>query len=83
MLDELESIDLLTVRQEPARRVLLIDNTEEEAGAQLKAHLERLAVRLDYQHLPDREIWLAEPSKQVMPRQSLQAVVSWMSQVQV
>jgi exosortase A-associated hydrolase 2 len=79
LLADIEKVDLLNVGRKPAISVLLIDNAEEATEVRLKTHLESLTVRTDYQHLPDLQIWLAEPYKALLPHESLKAIVSWLS----
>jgi len=79
---DLEALDLLEVTSRPAQRVLLLDNSEAEEQLDLKLHLERIGVAVDYQRHLDPGIWLAEPFKMLLPHQSVGAIVAWLSEVE-
>jgi len=79
MLEEIGEIDLLAARDRPARRVLLIDNTETRDEERLYEHLASLTERCDYVHVPEPRFWEAEPYEAVMPVESIRSLSSWIS----
>lgn len=74
---ELERIDLLAIAQKPAKNVLLIQTTE-VAGEDLKSHLQKTEARFEFQRLEAPQIWLPTADGSLLvPSQVLQALVSW------
>jgi alpha/beta superfamily hydrolase len=80
LLTDLQKIDLLSIRQRPANRILVIASSEESTQGRLIGHLKGLNGNVDYQHVPSPEIWI-EKNKAVVPNEILKAVVSWISRV--
>jgi exosortase A-associated hydrolase 2 len=82
-LAEIEQLDLTEVGRKPARHILFIDSAAETSESRLGEHLESLGVKLETKHLPlGPGFWLAEPYKAVVPHESIQALVGWMTQEQ-
>ena len=82
MVSDLKRIDLLKVERKPARRVLLINNAENPDATDLSRHLADLGVEVEYKQVSDPRIWLAEPYKAVVPHQSIEALIDWISRDQ-
>lgn len=78
---ELESVDLMTIHQQPAHHILIIDSQADPRTTRLHEHLQRLGAAVQYQHLPGPPIWGQEPYKALVPQQVLQAVGAWMAEV--
>lgn len=78
MLTDLQKIDLLSIRQKPANRILAIASSEEASQGRLRGHLKSLNANVDYQYIPSPEIWI-EQNKTVVANRILQSAVSWIS----
>jgi len=75
----LAGVALASLSRAPARRVLVIESTATPAAGAFLDHLRTLGPRVEHQHLPDHEIWLAAPDKAVVPGQILQSIVTWIA----
>ncbi len=88
MVEDLAGLDLImALTGPPAEHALLITNAEapndnSPAHLELRKRLQTLAVRVEDQHCPDPEVWLAEPYKMFMPRQSINLILSWFASQQ-
>jgi len=80
MLADLQQINLLSIRQKPANRILVIASSEEASQGRLRAHLKSLNANVDYQNVPSPEIWI-EKNKTIVPNEILKAVVTWICPV--
>ena len=83
--EEIEGIDLLALRQAPARQIYVLDSTGETALAALVTRLQGLGSAVQYTSLPDPQLWewVEDVNKVVVPPRLLQAVVSWIAEVYV
>ena len=79
MLMDLESLNLHSIRGNPADDILLIESVEARTGS-LREHLKAIAPGMDYQHIPGPEIWKEEATA-LVPGHIVRAVVSWISGV--
>jgi alpha-beta hydrolase superfamily lysophospholipase len=82
---EIAGIDLLALRQQPARRICVLESAGEATLAPLRARLEELGSSVQYTCLPDPQLWewVEDVNKVVVPPRLLQAVVSWIAEVYV
>jgi len=82
LVEDLNTMNLLTLDRAPAPRVLLIESPASARLEPLARHLESLSSRVEYRHVPDHEIWLAAPDTGVVPGLVLQAIVSWVARTE-
>lgn len=80
MLRDLERLDMMSAPPPRARAVLLVDNTDDRDQEPLARHLEQQGVRISYAHRPDSAIWLAEPYQQIIPTETIGAIMAWLSE---
>ena len=80
MLKDLENLDLLSIRQQPAHDILVIESVEKARTGSIVKHLVTVAPGTDYQRIPGPEIW-TDVATALVPGQTVQAVVSWVSGV--
>jgi acyl carrier protein len=87
LLTDIENIDLLAVNEKPAKKILFIESYEETKEKTLIEYLKGLDINVEYQHLPDSELWnrsdrflIEDVSRVQMPYQILNASVSWLSE---
>jgi exosortase A-associated hydrolase 2 len=79
--EAIEGIDLLALRSGPARGVLVISSDEGPAAASLRDHLQPLASRADYEHLPGSRVWVKQDLDQsVVPPRALQFITDWLAE---
>jgi pimeloyl-ACP methyl ester carboxylesterase len=79
---ELATIDLLASNESPARRVLLLESTAGSGRAALAAHLQQRVPSFQYQQIPAQEdLWTMDFELAIPPRQILNAIVAWISEV--
>lgn len=84
MLADLEKIDILAILRKPATNTLVIESDREGGRRGLREHLESTDTHVEYQQLPGPRIWLPDREGGLLvPHQVLQAVVAWISRVQV
>ena len=79
MLRAIAELDLGSLTDLQKSRVLLLANAD---GADVQHLRRQLAetTRLDYELVPEPQLWTADPYDMVVPQQSIQAVVDWMSE---
>jgi exosortase A-associated hydrolase 2 len=78
MRRDVEELDVRTVEIAPVREVLIVDNSE--AGREFAAfadHLRASGARVAARHCPDKQIWLAEPYRLVMPHETIKVISEW------
>jgi len=80
LLTDLENLDLMTIQQQTASRILLIETGIQTAAEHFRAHL-CAAAQVEYQYIPTPPMWVESVEKILVPRQVLQAVVAWLSEV--
>ena len=80
MLADLQHIDLLSIRQKPANRMLVIASGQEVGQTGLEEHLKSLNVNVEHQCVRSPEIWI-EKNKTIVPNEILKAVVTWICRV--
>jgi alpha/beta superfamily hydrolase len=79
---ELATIDLLAIEKEPARQVLLLESTAGRDREALANHLKQRVPGFQYQHIPAQEdLWTMDFELAIPPRQILNAIVRWISEV--
>jgi pimeloyl-ACP methyl ester carboxylesterase len=78
MREDLEGIDLLSIRRGPATHALVVDSSEGLGQAPLRDLLQGLGVRVDYRRLAGPKIWIKE-NKTIVPHQALGCVAAWIS----
>jgi pimeloyl-ACP methyl ester carboxylesterase len=83
LIQDLESIDLLAIRERPANNILVIESNEEVAQEQLARHLRHLGAHVDYQQHPSPQIWVwtEDVIRILVPHPILEATVSWISEM--
>jgi pimeloyl-ACP methyl ester carboxylesterase/acyl carrier protein len=81
MLADFEKLDCLTIRQRPAKRALIVEGQEEGMAESLEAHLHSSDTQVTYRYVPSFKIWTENPDKGLVPHQTLQVIVSWISKV--
>lgn len=82
MVEELDKVDLLSLRQSPGRKMYLVE-CEETAGCQeLAAHLRGSGCTVSYDHVASPKVWTkneGDMEKGLVPSEILEAVLSWIS----
>jgi len=79
MFTDIHNVDLYSVRNKPANRLLVIASEKEAGDGRLREHLNNLGADAEYQHVPDPKIWLHR-QRSLVPNEILQSVVSWISE---
>jgi exosortase A-associated hydrolase 2 len=78
---DLESLNLLTPLARVPRNILIIEGDEEPVLAPLQAYLQNSGSQVTHHHVPDFQVWTENPDKGLVPGQTLQAILSWVSEV--
>jgi hypothetical protein len=81
LLADFEKLDLVTIQQKPAPNILIVEGQEKVVAEPLRQHLQSQAVEVAYQHIPSFTIWVEDVDKGLVPSQTLQAIISWISEV--
>lgn len=80
MVEELDKIDLLTIRLDPGRKMYLVES-EETAGCRgLAAHLRGCGCTVSYDRVASPKVWTkneGDMDKGLVPSEILEAVLSW------
>jgi len=83
MLADLESLDLLELREKPADEVFLVTSVEPPDSVRLKNHLQGMVGSLRYGRIPAPEVWIKkddEMAKGLVPIQVLEAISEWIEE---
>ena len=75
---DIQKVDLFSVRDKPANRLLLIESDEMAGDGRLSEYLNSLGADAEYQHVPDPKVWLHR--RNPVPNKILKSVVSWISE---
>jgi len=79
---QLEELDLATMAEKPAARVLIVQNAPTHDDGDLKNHLIQTRAQVEHQTLDAPQIWLPRPDGSLLvPAHLLQSVVSWVCSV--
>jgi exosortase A-associated hydrolase 2 len=83
--ENIEQINLLTLKVRPAKRVLTLETDRTGAGAELSAHLKQTGAESEYRHISTPLVWVRRPGADnvVVPAPILQAIVSWISGIEI
>lgn len=79
MRADLERLDLLSHSRKPADTVLVIEGESDAFAQRLDEHLTQSGVTVLHQHVPSPRIWTEDPDKGLVPHQTLQAIVTWLT----
>ena len=80
MYRQIEQLDLLNIAQKPTDDILLIEQSVQPRIAQLRARLESIGSRVNYQEINGPSIWGEDPDKALVPYDILKAAVQWMGE---
>lgn len=80
---DLEALDLLAVRQEPADNMLLIESNARTDLGRLEDHIKSMGIAPAVQRFRDPGLWVWDEAvgRVLVPNRVLQSVVSWLSEV--
>ncbi len=83
-LKSLTAVDLKAILQRPAKKCLVIESSTSPIAEELAMRWQNVPGTIsqetvEYQHVPDHEIWMAAPDRAVVPGQVLQSIISWVS----
>lgn len=84
LAEDLESLNLLTTRRKPARRVLIVESDERVDQERLSELLVRLVTHAEIRrfHNPVVWRWTEDFGKIHVPHKILQAIVAWLSEAE-
>jgi pimeloyl-ACP methyl ester carboxylesterase len=78
---DLEKLNLLTIRQKSTKNVLIIEGQEKSTVGPLREHFQGMGSPPEYRQILSFKIWTEDPDKGLVPHQTLQTIVSWISEV--
>lgn len=78
---ELGTVDLLSIQQKPAERVLLLESVAESKTNPLTRHLQQRGASVEHKHIPGDGSWRRSFDSVLLPGQAVPAVVRWVSEV--
>jgi hypothetical protein len=81
MMRDLEQVDLLNSWKTTADQVLVIGSELGQDGGNLNRYIDQMGETVTYRLISDSRIWLNKPHEAIVPRQTLQAIVAWISGV--
>src|SRR5579871_3287675 len=80
-IEELGSVDLLSVARSPARRTLLIDTANVETkNSPLAAHLTQLGGAVTYRHMPGNKFLITSPHQSEIPSAVISTITGWLGE---
>ncbi len=77
----LAQVDLLAIGSRPARNVLVVEGTEGARTHALTGRLRSFDCAVEYERVSSQQMWTADLERVVVPHESLQRMVSWLSKV--
>ena len=82
-LADLQAINLLTVPQQLAKKILFIQSTEITYGEDVENQIRKAHPLVEFRHLPSNPIWIKGDTltKKLVPQHIIESVVSWTSEV--
>jgi pimeloyl-ACP methyl ester carboxylesterase len=81
MIKDLEQLDLLRIRPLSKKRIFVVETGEESGNGKLNEFLKKIGYSVHYRHTPEARIWLKEPYEAIVPQQTLQTLIAWISEV--
>jgi len=83
LLADLQAINLLTVPQQLAKKVLFIQSTESPSGKDFESQIRKAHPLVEFRHLPSNPIWIKGDTltRKLVPRHIIESVMSWTSEV--
>lgn len=75
------AVDLLALKQRPADDILIVESHTGAPAEQLRDHLQQIAPRVRYQHVPGFKIWIEDVDKGLVPSAVLQTIIAWLDEV--
>jgi pimeloyl-ACP methyl ester carboxylesterase len=78
---ELGAVDLLSLQQKPAERVLLVESVTESKAGPITRHLQQWGSHVEHRHIPGDGSWRKDFDALLLPGQTVPAVVRWVSEV--
>ncbi|MHB1133200.1 MAG: SDR family NAD(P)-dependent oxidoreductase, partial [Chloroflexota bacterium] len=81
MQAELAAIDLLSLSRRPANRALVLQRQLTPAARSLTEHLQVVGSQSVLRHVAAPEIWTEDPDKALVPHETLENIVAWLSEV--
>ena len=79
MKHDMESIDLYKINVLHARHMFVLEMNAEGHGKMLARKQEASHAKVDYVCMPEAGVWMREPYESIVPQQSINALVDWMS----
>ena len=80
MRDELEQVNLLTLDWKASETVMLVERQSSAMTDRLRAHLEGVGVDVNYRQIDSPQLWTENPDKALVPHQTLEAIVGWITE---
>jgi alpha/beta superfamily hydrolase len=81
MRADLAQIDLHKIRKKPASKILVIQSESAAQGAELAQHLDTTGAKVDSKVVPFASVWTEGLYRSHVPAPVLQAIVSWVAEV--
>ena len=76
---EIRQIDLCPLLSPDLPAILVLESEREDSGRRFADQARTQGVRVDFQCIDEARIWLREPYEAIVPRNSMKALVSWIS----
>jgi len=81
MLSDFRKINLFSTTPKSLSNILILENDENPDLRDLIDHYESSGAKIEFIQIQDPKIWLEQPYKGMIPREVIQKVVSWLSEV--
>ncbi len=79
-LDDMINIDLMAIKQPPAKHMMIVEHQPQDEVAAFKTHLQQLGIDVQHKTVDDPRVWTDDPDKALVPNQILQTLVTWFSE---
>ncbi len=79
-IEDLKTVDLMTLAHRPAREVLVIGAANIPAEEPLLERLRALDTNVSYRHLPGHKFLISIPHRSAVPQEVIDAIVHWLGE---
>jgi hypothetical protein len=81
MAQALKKLNLQDTNDLPVNGLLLMETGDEASCRRLASQIDNTTTRVDYQNLEEARVWQREPYESIVPQQTIERLLAWLSEV--